>query len=151
MRPIPTLRTIMFSDFQPFADSGKTVGTGLTGTIGVDEGKVHPTLPAHPCHQKQKLSKCSVYTCFALNPFGIGRCRLIGTSPIFGNLILMGKIEKWLMVVRQLVILQLAILSPPPVTLIFVHLLTSRRQKSPLFPTHILHFSLLHHFLKVVT
>jgi hypothetical protein len=65
MSPIPTLRAMMLSDRQPFADSSKAIGTDLASTVGIDLSKVHPTLPADPLGQKQKLSKGSINTIFS--------------------------------------------------------------------------------------
>jgi hypothetical protein len=65
---IPTLRTVMLSDRQPFTHRRKTGRAGLTGTIGVDFGKVHSPFPAHPLHQRQKLSEGSIHTIVSQPP-----------------------------------------------------------------------------------
>ena len=66
--PIPTLRTMILSDLQSLTDSSKAVGAGLARAVGIDFGKVHPTLPTDPFCQRQELSKCCIYAVFSQYP-----------------------------------------------------------------------------------
>ncbi len=55
----------MLPDFQFFFDCCQTGWTGLACAVRVDFGKVHPTLPADPFHQRQELAKSSIDTVFS--------------------------------------------------------------------------------------
>src|SRR4028118_739420 len=100
--PIITLGTTMLSNLQPLTDGCKASWAGLVSSVGIDFSKVHPTLPTNPFSQRASGTDTfdsivtttyhwvprtldNTCTCLTTKPSSMGRCKLMGTEPIFGN------------------------------------------------------------------